>query len=57
MYPVTIAGKSRSEADSFYWGDSDADGRIVLRWLFRKWDVEVWTGSSWLRIEIGGGRL
>jgi len=26
------------------------DGRIILRWIFTKWDVGVWTGSSWLRI-------
>jgi len=25
------------------------NGRIILRWIFRKWDVGVWTGSSWLR--------
>jgi hypothetical protein len=23
---------------------------IILIWIFRKWDVGVWTGSSWLRI-------
>jgi hypothetical protein len=34
-------------------GDSGLDGRIILRWIFRKWDVEVWTGSSWLRIGAG----
>jgi hypothetical protein len=28
-----------------------------LRWIFRKWDLGVWTGSSWLRIETGGGHL
>ena len=32
-------------------------GRIILRWIFRKWDVGVWTGSSWLRIGTGGGHL
>jgi hypothetical protein len=31
------------------------DGRIILRWIFRKWDVGVWAGSSWLRIRTGGG--
>jgi len=31
-------------------GDPGVDGRIILRWIFRKWDVRVWTGSSWLRI-------
>jgi hypothetical protein len=25
------------------------DGRIILGWIFRKWDVGVGTGSSWLR--------
>ena len=38
-------------------GDPDVDGRIILRWIFRKWDVGVWTGSSWLRIGTGGGHL
>jgi hypothetical protein len=23
----------------------------------RKWDVGVWTGLNWLRIETGGGHL
>ena len=32
-------------------------GRIILRWTFRKWDVGIWTGSSWLRIGTGGGHL
>jgi hypothetical protein len=32
-------------------------GRIILRWIFRKWDVGVWTGSSWDRIGTGGGHL
>jgi len=36
-------------------GDPGVDGRIILRWIFRKWDVGVWTGSSWLRIGTGGG--
>ena len=38
-------------------GDPGADGRIILGWIFRKWDVGVWTGLSWPRIETGGGRL
>ena len=33
------------------------DGRIILRWIFRKWEGVVGTGWSWLRVWIGGGRL
>jgi hypothetical protein len=29
-----------------HWGDPDVDGRIILRWILRKWDVGVWTGLS-----------
>jgi hypothetical protein len=48
----------------FWWGnvreryhlkDPGVDERIILRWIFRKWDVEVWTGSSWLKIGTDGG--
>ena len=38
-------------------GDPGVDGRIILRWMFRKRHVEVWTESSWLRIRTGGGHL
>jgi hypothetical protein len=26
------------------------DGRIILRWILKKWDVGAWTGSSRLLI-------
>jgi hypothetical protein len=32
-------------------------GRIILGWLFRKWDGGVWSGLGWLRIETSGGKL
>jgi hypothetical protein len=38
-------------------GDPDVDGRILLRWIFRKWGVGAWTGLSWFRIGPGGGHL
>jgi len=57
----------RGEACTGFWwgnlrerdhgGDPGADGRIILRWIFRNWDVGVWTGSSWLRIGTRGGYL
>jgi hypothetical protein len=31
--------------------------RIILRWIFKKWDVGAWTGSSWLRIGTESGDL
>ena len=37
--------------------DPCKDGKIMLRWIFRKWDVGVWTGSSWLWIQTGSGAL
>jgi len=33
------------------------DGRIILRWIFRKLEGVVVTGWSWLRIGTGGGHL
>jgi hypothetical protein len=30
--------------------DPGIDGRIIIRQVFGKWDVGVWTESSWLRI-------
>jgi hypothetical protein len=57
----------RGEAcTGFWWGnlrerdhlkDCNIDGRIILRWIFRKWDVGLWTGSMWLRIGTGGAHL
>jgi len=40
-----------------HWGDPDVNGRIILRWIFRKWKGFVGTGWSWLRIGTGGGHL
>ena len=37
--------------------DPDVDGRIILRWIFRKWDVEAWTGLIWFKIGTGDGNL
>jgi hypothetical protein len=33
------------------------DGRIILKWIFKKWERGAWTGLIWLRIGTGGGLL
>jgi hypothetical protein len=38
-------------------GDPDVDGRIILRWIFRKLEGVVGTVWRGLRIETGGGHL
>jgi len=48
-----VARIGRGEACRwFWWGnlrdtdhleDPGVDGRVILRWIFRKWDVGVWT--------------
>jgi hypothetical protein len=40
--------------ESNHWGDPDVDGRIILRWNFKKLEGVVGTGWSWLRIGRGG---
>jgi hypothetical protein len=40
-----------------HWVNPGIDGRIILKLIFRKWDVGVWTGLRWLRVEKGGGHL
>jgi len=40
-----------------YLEEASIDGRIILKWIFRKWDWEAWTGLIWLRIGTGGGFL
>jgi len=40
-----------------YLEDPGLDGRIIIRWTFRKLDEGVWTGLIWLKIGTGDGHL
>ena len=50
-----LGGVNRRERD--HWGDLGVDGWIILRWISRRWDVGIWTGLGWARVETDGGRL
>jgi len=52
---IQIGGVNLKERDHL--GDPGLNGTIILRWIFRKWDVGLWTGTIWLRIATGGGHL
>jgi hypothetical protein len=55
----TYGGRKRCVQGSggVSWGDPGVDGRIILGWIFKRWDVGMRTGLGWLRIGTGGGRL
>ena len=40
-----------------HWGDLGVGGWIILGWISSRWDVGIWTGLGWPRIEAGGGHL
>jgi len=46
---------NRMEGD--HWVDLGVDGLIILGWISRRWDLGIWTGLGWPRIETGVGRL
>jgi hypothetical protein len=61
FYESMSTGWGRGEACTGFWwenlrerdhkGDPGVDGRITLRWIFKKLDVGLWTGLNWLRID------
>jgi hypothetical protein len=50
-----FGGKKLRERD--HWGDPGVDGRIIIRRIFRKWNLGFRTVLSYPRIETVGGHL
>jgi len=58
MY-VARMGRRKVHRGFWCWNlreDPGVDGKIILRWFFRKWDVGVWTELIW-RCKGTDGRL
>jgi hypothetical protein len=51
---MVLVGKSVGKRTM---GRPGVDGRIILRWIFRKWDVGIWTGLGLIKIQTGGWDL
>ena len=54
IYKVLV-GKPKGETDHLE--DTSKDGRIILRWIFRKWYGGTWTLLIWFRIGAAGRHL
>jgi len=54
---VCIGSWWGNQRERDHWGDLGVDGRIILGWISRRWDVGMWTGLGWPRIGTGGRRL
>jgi len=54
VYRVLVG---KSEGKKGHSEDPGVDGRIILRWIFGKWNGWAWTGLVWLKIWTGGGHL
>jgi len=50
FYFETLQGRDHSE-------NLGVDGRIILKWILRKYGRKLWTVCIWLRIGTSGGLL
>jgi len=53
--PLTVSILYNLLSSAIFYQDSRSV--FLTSTLIMKWDVGIWTGLSWPRIETGGGRL
>jgi hypothetical protein len=46
-----------NQREGAHWGDLGVEGLIILGRISMRWDVGLWTGLGWPRIQTGGGTL
>jgi hypothetical protein len=54
MHTKILAGKLEGKT---LLGNRGLDGRIILKWILKKYNVKTWTGIMCVRIGISGGFL
>ena len=54
---VCVGSCWRYRREGAQWGDLGVDGWIILGCISRRWDMGIWSGFGWPRLETGGGRL
>jgi hypothetical protein len=47
----------RPEEKRYILEDIGVNERVILKWIFKEYDGDAWTGLIWLKIGTDGGHL
>jgi len=53
MYLDTWSGLK----ERVHFEDPGVDRRVILKWIFKRWNVEKWVGLIWLITRTDGGLI